>query len=114
MVRKKRLLYKDIEKYKDNPYNTYQHKGLPPTPINNPGLDAISATLFPPKTTYYFFVADDRSVYFDVFITEKPALSLVKDKKVVVFKYKAKTRYRRKSGHRQQYTDLRISDISIG
>ena len=36
------------------------------------------------------------------------------DKKVVVFKYKAKTRYRRKSGHRQQYTDLRISDISIG
>jgi large subunit ribosomal protein L21 len=36
------------------------------------------------------------------------------DKKVVVFKYKAKTRYRRKSGHRQQFTDLRISEISIG
>jgi len=37
-----------------------------------------------------------------------------KDKKVVVFKYKAKTRYRRKNGHRQQYTDLRISEISSG
>ena len=37
-----------------------------------------------------------------------------KDKKVVVFKYKAKTRYRRKAGHRQPYTDLRISEISNG
>ena len=37
-----------------------------------------------------------------------------KDKKVVVFKYKAKTRYRKKNGHRQQYTDLRITEISRG
>ena len=36
-----------------------------------------------------------------------------KGKKVVVFKYKAKTRYRRKNGHRQLYTDLRVTDISI-
>lgn len=34
-------------------------------------------------------------------------------KKVVVFKYKAKTRYRRKNGHRQSYTELRVTDISI-
>ena len=34
-------------------------------------------------------------------------------KKVVVFKYKSKTRYRRKRGHRQPYTELRISDISV-
>lgn len=33
-------------------------------------------------------------------------------KKVIVFKYKAKTRYRRKNGHRQNYTDLRVTDIS--
>jgi len=37
-----------------------------------------------------------------------------KDKKIVVFKYKAKTRYRKKKGHRQQYTDLRITEISRG
>lgn len=37
-----------------------------------------------------------------------------KGKKIVVFKYKAKTRYRRKNGHRQNFTDLRITDISIG
>ena len=36
-----------------------------------------------------------------------------KGKKVVVFKYKAKTRYRRKNGHRQNFTDLRITDISL-
>lgn len=35
-----------------------------------------------------------------------------KDKKVTVFKYKAKTRYRRKNGHRQDFTDLRITEIS--
>ena len=36
-----------------------------------------------------------------------------RDKKVVVFKYKPKTRYRRKQGHRQAYTDLRVTDISV-
>ena len=32
--------------------------------------------------------------------------------KITVFRYKAKTRYRRKNGHRQPYTDLRITGIS--
>ena len=34
-------------------------------------------------------------------------------KKIIVFKYKAKTRYRRKNGHRQSYTDLRVTGISL-
>lgn len=34
-----------------------------------------------------------------------------KDKKLMVYKYKAKTRYRRKRGHRQSYTRLLIQDI---
>ena len=34
-------------------------------------------------------------------------------KKVIVFKYKAKTRYRRKNGHRQNFTELRVTDIRI-
>ncbi len=33
-------------------------------------------------------------------------------KKVIIFKYKAKTRYRRKNGHRQNFTELRVTDIS--
>ena len=36
-----------------------------------------------------------------------------KDKKLIVFKYKAKTRYRRKRGHRQTYTRLLIQDIRV-
>jgi large subunit ribosomal protein L21 len=37
-----------------------------------------------------------------------------KDKKVMVFKYKAKTRYRRKRGHRQNYTRIQVQDIQAG
>lgn len=37
-----------------------------------------------------------------------------KGKKIVVFKYKPKVRYRRKQGHRQYYTRLRIDDIIPG
>ncbi len=40
----------------DSPYNTYKYKGLPPTPINNPGLDAINAALYPTKTKYLYFL----------------------------------------------------------
>src|SRR5215210_3473854 len=34
-----------------------------------------------------------------------------KGKKIIIFKYKNKTRYRRKTGHRQQLTRLRIGDV---
>jgi UPF0755 protein len=40
-----------------NPYNTYQHAGLPPGPIANPGVTAIQAALAPPATNYLYFVA---------------------------------------------------------
>ena len=49
-------LAKDLEI--DSPYNTYKYKGLPPTPINNPGKNAVLAAIFPEKTDYIFFVAD--------------------------------------------------------
>ncbi|MGP1588252.1 MAG: 50S ribosomal protein L21 [Treponemataceae bacterium] len=36
-----------------------------------------------------------------------------KDKKVIVLKYKSKKDYRRTIGHRQQYTNVRVSDIIV-
>jgi UPF0755 protein len=42
----------------DSAYNTYLHKGLPPTPICNPGKAAIEAALHPHKSTELYFVVD--------------------------------------------------------
>jgi UPF0755 protein len=39
-------------------WNTYQIDGLPPTPIANPGRDAVAAVLNPPRSDELFFVAD--------------------------------------------------------
>jgi UPF0755 protein len=39
-----------------SPYNTYTHTGLPPTPIDNPGLDSIEAALYPTKTSYLYYL----------------------------------------------------------
>ncbi len=45
-------------KNKENPYNTYVHKGLPPSPIGSPGLSAIKAVLYADDNDYLFYLAD--------------------------------------------------------
>ncbi|MFJ5707198.1 endolytic transglycosylase MltG [Streptomyces sp. NPDC093105] len=39
-----------------SPYNTYARKGLPPTPIGNPGEQAMTAALHPPSGDWLYFV----------------------------------------------------------
>ncbi len=46
----------------DSPYNLYKHKGLPPTPITNPGINTIKAVLNPLPTKYLFFLTGDDDV----------------------------------------------------
>ncbi|MGL4912520.1 MAG: endolytic transglycosylase MltG [Romboutsia sp.] len=53
--RKKIVTYNDLKI--DSPYNSYKNKGLPPTPISNPGIKSIEGTLYPDDTEYIYFVA---------------------------------------------------------
>ncbi len=43
----------------DSLYNTYKYAGLPPGPISNPGLDAITAVLYPTANNYYYFLTTE-------------------------------------------------------
>jgi UPF0755 protein len=57
-----RLFRKQLDD-KDNPYNTYQHAGLPPGPISNPGRASLEATMNPEQTDYLYFVAKDERTH---------------------------------------------------
>jgi UPF0755 protein len=41
----------------DSPYNTRTHRGLPPTPISNPGIASIEAAAHPAHVSYLYYVA---------------------------------------------------------
>jgi len=48
----------------DSLYNTYEHSGLPPGPIGNPGAESLRAALQPAKTDYLYFVANTHGGHF--------------------------------------------------
>lgn len=47
----------------DTPYNLYKYAGLPPTPIANPGLNAIQGALEPDETNYYYYALGKDGVH---------------------------------------------------
>lgn len=49
----------------DSPYNTYLYRGLTPTAIGNPGLDALTAVIEPTPSEYMFYITgDDGNFYY--------------------------------------------------
>jgi len=68
------------------------------------------------KLEKVLLVADDKSLnlgkpYLAGAAVEAKILKQARSKKILVFKYKSKSRYRRKQGHRQDYTELEITKI---
>ena len=45
----------------ESPYNSYLNRGLPPTPISNPGVSAISAVLNPESSPYWYYLSDPKT-----------------------------------------------------
>jgi large subunit ribosomal protein L21 len=54
----------------------------------------------------------DRKVLADATVSAK-VLGEIKGEKIDIFKYKNKTGYRRRQGHRQRYTSLEVTDIAL-
>lgn len=50
------ITYDDLED--KNPYNTRNNLGLPPTPIANPGIESLKASIYPEKTEYWYYLHD--------------------------------------------------------
>ena len=46
------------ERDTSSPYDTYRNRGLPPTPIANPGLSSIKAAIYPEDSLYWFYLHD--------------------------------------------------------
>ena len=89
----------------------------------SPG-DIIDIELVPSRDSHEFkevlLVSDGENVKFgQPLVSQASVLAKVidpeiKDKTAVIFKYKNKIKYRRKTGHRQRYTRVRIEEIKHG
>ncbi|MCL2697375.1 MAG: endolytic transglycosylase MltG [Oscillospiraceae bacterium] len=72
-----RIPQNNLSRYQDlmDAYDTYITAGLPPGPINNPGIDAIMAVLNAPATNYFYFCAniETREVFYATNLTDHEA-----------------------------------------
>ncbi len=94
------------KQYKVAPGETLEVELLPVTPGEQVHLDRV------------LMVADGDSVRIGTPTVPGAAVigtvvGMVKGKKIIVFRYKSKVRYRRKTGHRQRYTRVKIDRIEL-
>ena len=47
----------------NSPYNTYMYTGLPKGPIANPGIDSITAAIYPTATNYWYYLTDGKTIF---------------------------------------------------
>lgn len=78
--RKPRLYFKDYDF--SSPYNTYLNPGLPPGPVNSPGLKSIEAALYPADVPWLYFVAgpDGHHVFSRTLVEHNRAIGEVRQK----------------------------------
>jgi UPF0755 protein len=78
--RKSRLLNEDLTVPSE--YNTYQHEGLPPGPICNPGEASIRAAMEPARVPYMYYVArpDGSHVFSVTFAQHQAAIAQIRRK----------------------------------
>ncbi len=75
-----RLRYKDLKL--DTPYNTYLYRGLPPSPICNPGRTSLQAALYPADEDFLYFVSkNDGSHHFSRTFKEHQRAVLIYQKR---------------------------------
>ncbi len=89
-----------------------QYKISPGDKIKIERLNAVEQVIF----DKVLLVADDESVkigtpYVEAAKVEAKILRQARERKKIVFKYHSKTRYRKKKGHRQWFTEAQIMDI---
>jgi len=51
------------DKQINSPYNTYKYYGLPKGPISNPGIDSITAAIYPKATNYWYYLTDGKTIF---------------------------------------------------
>lgn len=62
-----KVIYADVR----GPYNTYNHLGLPPTPVGNPGVEAMNGAAHPAAGTWLFYVNADAAGHLGFYTSEK-------------------------------------------
>ena len=65
---------------KDTPYNNRIHKGLPPTPIANPGIASLQAAVAPAKGPWLYYVLDAAHPGHHLFTDDRDVFNAAKAK----------------------------------